>query len=86
MKNTDNKYNPERKSRIDRELEKMQTTIAYMMRDLRDLRDHSHSLRRFALEQIFFDRDLVDRLGKSYLPAPPCLEPNPTIEKMVEEK
>lgn len=74
INNTNNrKYDPERKSRIDRELERLQSTIAYQERIIRDLRDQTNVLRHFALEQIWFDKDLVERLGKPYLPSPPCL-------------
>ena len=75
MKNSTNKkYDPERKSRVDRELERLQSTIAYQERTIRDMRTDINILRHFALEQIFFDKDLVERLGKPYLPSPPCLE------------
>lgn len=71
-----NNYNGnfDRRSKADRDIERLQATIAYQERTIRDLSENVRTLRHFALQQIFFDKDLVERLGKSYLPAAPCLE------------
>ena len=75
---------PQGKSRmaLEAEIKKLQTTIAYMARDIRLLTQNVHILRMFALDQIFFDRDLVTSLGKPYLPKPPQLEKNPAFEQI----
>lgn len=70
------------KARLEAEIKKLQTTIAYQARDIRLLTQHVHVLRNFALDQIFFDRDLVAGLGKPYLPKPPQLEKNPAFEQI----
>lgn len=69
-----NNTNYDRRSKADRDIERLQATIAYQERTIRDLAENVRTLRHFALQQIFFDKDLVERLGKSYLPAAPCLE------------
>lgn len=76
----------ERKTRQDQEIIKLQTTIAYLTRDIRDLKECYYQLRQFALESIWFDRDLVARLGKSYLPAPPCIGDSPLAKEEDNEQ